>query len=91
MRRRPARAERGGTVSQDAALVGSIGVLTVATRGKAGPGEVRISIRGGSETFIAWSAEPLPVGATVLIIESHGTRSVHVSGWSDPVHGFPGN
>jgi hypothetical protein len=76
-------------VSQDAALVGSIGVLTTATRGKAGPGEVRISIRGGSETFMAWSAEPLPRGATVLVIESHGTRSVHVAPWADPVHDFP--
>ena len=77
-------------MSQDAALVGAIGVLTLATRGKAGPGEVRISIRGGSETFIAWSTEPLPRGATVLIIESHGTRAVHVTSWADPVHGFGG-
>jgi hypothetical protein len=77
-------------VNEDAALVGSIGVLIVATRGKEGPGEVRVSIRGGSETFIAWSAEPLPRGATVLVIESHGTRVVHVSDWSDPVHDFPG-
>jgi hypothetical protein len=77
-------------VSQDGALVGCIGVLTLATRGKDGPGEVRVSIRGGSETFIAWSAEPLPRGATVLVIESHGTRVVHVTGWSDPVHDFPG-
>jgi hypothetical protein len=77
-------------VSQDGALVGCIGVLTLATRGKDGPGEVRVSIRGGSETFIAWSAEPLPRGATVLVIESHGTRVVHVTGWADPVHDFPG-
>jgi hypothetical protein len=78
-------------VSQDAALIGAIGVLTLATRGKAGPGEVRVSIRGGSETFTAWSSEPLPRGATVLIIESHGTRVVQVSSWSDPVHGLAGD
>ena len=43
-----------------------------------GPGEVRIKIRGGSETFIAWSERPLLRGATVLVIESRGTRAVDV-------------
>jgi hypothetical protein len=69
------------------ALVGSVGVLTTATRGRAGPGEVRISVRGGSETYIAWSPEPLPRGATVLVTESHGTRTVHVTPWADAIHG----
>ena len=70
-------------------LVGSIGVLTVATRGPAGPGEVLVRIRGGSETFIAWSPEPLPRGSTVLVIESRGTRVVDVSQWNDPFDHFP--
>jgi hypothetical protein len=77
-------------VSQDGTLVGSIGVLTIATRGPAGPGEVLISIRGGSDSYIAWSPEPLPRGSTVLVIESRGTRSVEVSAWADPVGSFPG-
>jgi hypothetical protein len=76
-------------VTQDAAVVGSIGVLTVATRGPAGPGEVLIPIRGGSETFIAWSPEPLARGSTVLVIESRGTRTVDVSAWADPFAHFP--
>jgi hypothetical protein len=75
-------------VDEDAALVGSIGVLTIATRGHAGPGEVLIPIRGGSETYIAWSPEPLPRGSTVLVIESRGTRSVDVSAWTDPFSHF---
>jgi hypothetical protein len=76
-------------VDGDGALVGSIGVLTIATRGQAGPGEVLVPIRGGSETFIAWSPEPLARGSTVLVIESRGTRSVDVSEWDDPFGHFP--
>jgi hypothetical protein len=71
-------------VSQDGTIVGSIGVLTIATRGPAGPGEVLLSIRGGSECYIAWSPGPLP-----LVIESRGTRAVEVSPWTDPVSSFP--
>jgi hypothetical protein len=69
-------------------VVGAIGVLTVATRGQAGPGEVLIKIRGGSEAYIAWSPTPLPRGATVLVIESRGTRTVEVSAWTDPLDPF---
>jgi hypothetical protein len=76
-------------VPQDGTLVGSIGVITIATRGQAGPGEVLVQIRGGSETFIAWSPEPLPRGSTVLVIESRGTRTVDVSPWADPLPHFP--
>lgn len=72
------------TVAWDDSLIGSIGVLTVATRGEAGPGEVLVKIRGGSETFIAWSPEPIPKGATVLVINDRGTRTVDVSAWTDP-------
>src|SRR5581483_2232177 len=41
-------------LARDESCVGQVGVLTVATRGGSGPGEVRIKVRGGSETFIAW-------------------------------------
>ena len=68
--------------------IGCIGVITVATRGQAGPGEVLVKIRGGSETFIAWSPEPLPKGTTVLVIEDRGTRTVDVSAWTDPFEPF---
>ena len=59
----------GQDYARDDTLVGSIGVITIATRGQAGPGEVLVQIRGGSETYIAWSPEPLPRGSTVLVIE----------------------
>jgi hypothetical protein len=69
--------------------VGCIGVIIVATRGEAGPGEVMVKIRGGSEAFIAWSPEPLAEGTTVLVIEERGTRTVDVSPWTDPLDPFP--
>ncbi len=73
----------------DESLIGSIGVLIIATRGAAGPGEVMVKIRGGSEAFIAWSAEPIPRGSTVLVINNRGTRAVDVSAWIDPLDPFP--
>jgi hypothetical protein len=76
---------RRDQMAGDETLIGSIGVLIVATRGAAGPGEVLVRIRGGSEAFLAWSPEPLPRGATVLVIESRGHRAVDVSAWTDPV------
>ncbi len=78
-------------MAEDTSVVGCIGQVIVATRGAAGPGEVLVRIRGGSEAFIAWSPEPLPKGATVLVIESRGTRTVDVSEWTDPLGPLPGS
>jgi hypothetical protein len=75
----------------DVSLIGRVGVLTVATRGPAGPGEVLVKVRGGREAFIAWSTEPIRRGSTVLVIESRGTRAVDVSAWTDPLNPFPDN
>lgn len=72
-------------MDEDDALIGAIGVVIVATRGKAGPGEVLVKIRGGSEAYLAWSEEPIPRGATVLVINNRGTRTVDVSAWTDPL------
>jgi len=77
-------------MAHDEALIGCIGKLTIATRGQAGPGEVMVRIRGGSEALIAWSPEPLPRGTTVLVIESRGHRAVDVSPWADPLEEFSG-
>jgi hypothetical protein len=68
----------------DLSPVGRIGVLLVATRGAGGPGEVQLKIRGGTETFLAYSDEPLPQGTTVLAVEKRGARTVDVIAWSDP-------
>ena len=61
----------------------SSGPSASATRGGTGPGEVLIKIRGGSETYLAWSDEPLPKGANVLVVESRGARAVDVTPWFD--------
>ena len=76
-------------MDKDEACIGRVGVLTVATRGDAGPGEVLIKIRGGSEAFLAWSEKPLPRGATVLVIESRGDRAVDVIEWEDSLDDIP--
>jgi hypothetical protein len=76
-------------LARDESSIGAVGVLTVATRGSHGPGEVLIKIRGGSEHFLAWSEAPLPRGATVLVIESRGSRAVDVVEWDDPLGEAP--
>jgi hypothetical protein len=68
-------------VVRDTAPIGCVGVLVIGTRGANGPGEVLVRVRGGTETFIAWSEEPLPKDATVLITDSRGARSVDVMAW----------
>lgn len=73
----------------DASAVGCVGVLIVATRGAAGAGEVLVSVRGGSEAYLAWSDEPLPKGQTVLIVGTRGARTVEVISWNDHVIPLP--
>ena len=76
-------------MARDESAIGTVGVITLATRGEAGPGEVRVRIRGGSESLIAWSPAPLPVGTTVLITDSRGRRTVDVMEWTDPLGEAP--
>ena len=78
-------------MARDETSIGSVGILSVGTRGGDGPGEVRIKIRGGSETFLAWSEKPLPRGATVLVIDSRGARAVDVIEWEDSLGEIPRN
>ena len=76
-------------MARDESAIGTVGVITLATRGQAGPGEVRIRIRGGSESLIAWSPAPLPIGTTVLVPDSRGRRTVDVMEWTDPLGEAP--
>jgi hypothetical protein len=76
-------------VARDESAIGMVGVITIATRGQAGPGEVQIRIRGGRENFIAWSQTPLPTGTTVLVIDNRGRRTVDVTEWDDPLGEAP--
>jgi len=72
-------------MAPDEAVIGRTGELLIGTRGTAGPGEVLVRVRGGSEAFLAWSEEPLPRGSTVLVVDSRGTRQVDVIEWVDPL------
>jgi hypothetical protein len=65
-------------MTRDLSAVGALGVLTVRTRGKDGPGEVQVSIRGATENLIAWSDEPMEKGARVLVVDVRGSRTVDV-------------
>ncbi|MGW0094420.1 hypothetical protein ACWDWS_36310 [Streptomyces sp. NPDC003328] len=78
-------------MAQDEAVIGCTGELLIGTRGSAGPGEILVRVRGGSETFLAWSQEPLPTGATVLVIDSRGRREVDVIEWVDPLDALCGD
>jgi hypothetical protein len=65
--------------------IGLAGRITTPTRGADGPGEVEVRIRGGTETFIARSAEPIGKGQAVIIAQTLGPRTVIVLPWADPV------
>jgi membrane protein implicated in regulation of membrane protease activity len=65
----------------DEAVIGRTGTVVVRVRGAEGPGEVTVSVRGGSETFLAYADAPLDVGAAVLVVESRGPRAVTVEPW----------
>ena len=62
----------------DVEVVGSTGVVIVSTRGTAGAGEVLLRIGGGSQTYLAWSEEPIEKGTTILVIGDLGGRTVSV-------------
>ncbi len=69
----------------DYSPIGLAGRITTATRGADGVGEVELRIRGGTETFLARSVDPLPVGSPVIVLSTLGPRTVIVSPWADPV------
>ena len=74
-------------MTSDESAVGCSGTLLVATRGAAGPGEVLVKVRGGTEAYLAWSEQPLAKGTEVLVFNARGERAVDVMEWSaeDPV------
>lgn len=69
-------------MDQGFSVVGLVGTVTVATRGRAGAGEVVLKVRGGSETYLAWSEQPLPKGTAVLVVEARAARALDVVPWS---------
>ena len=76
-------------MARDESVIGTVGMIVIATRGAAGPGEVQVRVRGGSEKFLAWSEAPLGRGTTVLITNSRGPRTVDVTEWDDALGEAP--
>jgi hypothetical protein len=65
----------GGTAES---LLGKVGRVTVSIPAH-GPGEVLLSVRGGSEAFAAWSDVPVPRHSRVVVVEALSARSVFVT------------
>jgi hypothetical protein len=55
-----------------------VGQLTVSVPPD-GPGEVVLSIRGGTEAFAAWADEPIPKYTVVAVVDQRSARSVTVT------------
>jgi hypothetical protein len=72
----------------DKSPIGLVGRIVTASRGPGGPGEVELRIRGGRETYIAISREPIPVGDSVIVLADLGPLKVEVSPWDDPFDGI---
>ncbi len=65
----------------DPAVVGRLGRVIVRVRGSDGPGEVLVSIRGGTEAFIAFADSLIERDTDVLVVASRGQRAVDVVPW----------
>jgi hypothetical protein len=63
-------------------VVGKVGRVVVRVPGTERAGEITVPIRGGTETFIAYADEEIRVGASVLVLNSRGGRSVDVTWFS---------
>ena len=63
--------------------VGAIGRVTVSIPSD-GPGEVLVSVRGGTEAFAAWSETPIPKHARVIVVDRTSARSVVVEPFPSP-------
>jgi hypothetical protein len=58
-------------------LLGTVGLVTVSIPAT-GPGEVLLPVRGGTETFAAWSDEPIARHTRIVVVDTMSARSVLV-------------
>ena len=59
-------------------LLGKVGRVTVSIP-VGGPGEVLLSVRGGTEAFAAWSDEPIARHSRIVVVDTMSARSVFVT------------
>jgi len=70
--------DAGDPQGQQESLLGKLGRVTVSIP-SSGPGEVLLTVRGGSEAFAAWSDESIPRHSRVVVVETLSARSVLVT------------
>jgi membrane protein implicated in regulation of membrane protease activity len=75
---RPARSTIATVDDGEEELKGRLGRVTVPIP-LGGPGEIVVSIRGGTERFAAWCDEPVPKHAPVVIVAERSPRTVDVT------------
>ena len=59
-------------------LLGKVGRVTVSIPVD-GPGEVLLSVRGGTEAFAAWSDEPIARHSRIVVVDTMSARSGFVT------------
>ncbi len=59
-------------------LIGAIGIITVPIEIDR-PGEILLSVRGGSEAYTAISDEPIVKHSQAIVVEVRSARSVFVT------------
>jgi membrane-bound ClpP family serine protease len=64
-------------VGAEESLLGKVGRVTVSIPA-GGPGEVLLSVRGGTEAYAAWSDEPIARHSRVVVVDRISARSVLV-------------
>jgi hypothetical protein len=67
----------GAEDDADESPVGAIGRVTVSIPA-GGPGEVLVSVRGGTEAFAAWARMPIARHSLVIVADVMSARSVMV-------------
>jgi hypothetical protein len=65
-------------VDAEESLLGKVGRVTVSIP-VGGPGEVLLSVRGGTEAFAAWSDEPIARHSRIVVVDTMSARSVFVT------------
>ena len=63
---------------------GRLGLVVHRVRGGNLPGEVRVVHDGISHDYLAYSPEPVALGAQVLVVHDRGARQVDVEPWDLP-------
>jgi hypothetical protein len=62
-------------------VLGLTATTTSPIRGGSQPGEIRVAVRGATETYIAFAREPIALHQTVLIVTVRPGRQVDVVPW----------